>query len=976
MEQRIIYFVSEEKSCYNGAMDPSLTAGKSYSSFTLVDITHCPDYNGTGYLFRHERTGFEVYFFQADDEECFFSYNVFTPPRDNTGVFHILEHTVLTGSKKYPVRDPFMGMDRNSVNTFLNAMTGPDRTYYPAASPVKKDFDNIFSVYTDAVFNPLLRKESFMQEGIRLSREGFEGVVFSEMKGDVSNHSSVVFNTANRYLFPEGSPYTYESGGDPVSIPDLSYEKFLETCRKYYVPANMTLFLYGSLDILEKLEFLEREYLSSREAGERAPRPEEPERWTEEKRVRATSDAEDGEEGASITLSWLLGDASDPFSGTIWSLIVGVLLGNPGCPLYRAIIDSGVGRDISSEGGMNDSFSVLTFSTGFAGADEKDADRAGKVILEALGRICDEGIDGKLVEATLRRMEFTLREIKESTPKGYRMFFNRIDRGWAYGRNPSDMLSPTKEIDYIRQKLREEDDYLENFIRHNLLENPHRLLSVVVMDENNRAENERIIERKFREYSPLFNEEEERRYLSFEDSEDSPEALATLPRLTLGDIPSYLRTIEHREIDGIRVSPAYTAGIVYADIAFDCSDFTDEELEYASVLTRMLTMTNVGNLDYSEFLTLLRSSTGAFSSLLETGTTCSGRERDSVFVRFKSLEEHYCESLDLVRRLLREGDFSSPERVTAVLRDIQSDYESSFVRQAHLFALSAASQYYSGALYSAEKTQGLSFWFRVVEFLKGDISSLGEKLGKTAKKLFVKERVTFHLVTEEGKEEKLSSLSGAFVSSLPSGKKGEDVVRNPGKAGNTAFTFSSPVSYVSLAFPSPLPGDRDTGALRMFLSIISRSSLWANEREKGGAYGSGASLDISEDICYFYTYRDPRLDESVSDFRLSVESEVFTPDKLEDGKLRVLSKEVRPTGPQSRGITDLRRYLYGITDEIRAALRSALLETTVDDLERARKRCLELMDGESAVSVLSSSGAVKKSRLKFRTRRLPFSTRG
>ena len=957
-------------------MDSSLTAGKSYSSFTLVDIRECPDYNGTGYLFRHDRTGFEVYFFSTDDEECFFSYNVFTPPSDNTGVFHILEHTVLTGSKKYPVRDPFMGMDRNSVNTFLNAMTGPDRTYYPAASPVKKDFDNIFSVYTDAVFDPLLRRESFMQEGIRLTRDGFDGVVFSEMKGDVSNHSSVVFNTANRYLFPEGSPYTYESGGDPGSIPDLTYEKFIETYRKYYVPANMTLFLYGSLDILEKLEFLEREYLSSREAGERAPRPSQPAAWTEERRVKASSDAEDGEDGASITLSWLLGDASEPFPGTIWSLIVGVLLGNPGCPLYRAIIDSGVGRDISSEGGMNDSFSALTFSTGFAGADEKDADRAEKVILEALERICDEGIDRTLIEATLRRMEFTLREIKESTPKGYRMFFNRIDRGWAYGRNPSDMLSPTKEIDYIRRKLSREDKFLENYIRHNLLENPHRLLSVVVMDEDNAGKNERIIEEKFREQTSLFDEEEERRYLDFEDSEDSPEALQTLPRLSFDDIPSYLRTIERKEIDGILVSPGYTAGIVYADIAFECSDFTDEELEYASVLTRMLTMTNVGELDYSEFLTLLRSSTGAFSSLLETGTTCSDRERDFVLVRFKSLEDHYGESLDLVRRLLGDGDFSSPERVTAVLRDIQSDFESSFVRQAHLFALSAASQYYSGALYSAEKTQGLSFWFRVVELLKGNIPALGEKLAETAGKLFVKERVTFHLVTEEGKEEKFASLSGAFVSSLPAGAKGEDVIRDPGKTENTAFTFSTPVSYVSLAFPSPLPGDRDTGALRMFLSIISRSALWALEREKGGAYGSGASLDISEDICYFYTYRDPRLDESVSDFRLSVESEVFTPDKLEDGKLRVLSKEVRPTGPQSRGITDLRRYLYGITDEIRASLRTALLETTLDDLERARKRCLELMDGNSAVSVLSSSGAAKKSGLKFRARKLPFSTRG
>ncbi len=948
-----------------------MTAGKSYSSFTLVDVSACSDYNGMGYLFRHEKTGFEVYFFSTRDKECFFSYNVFTPAFDNTGVFHILEHTVLTGSRRYPVKDPFMGIDRNSVNTFLNAMTGPDRTYYPAASPVKKDFDNIFSVYTDAVFDPLLRKESFMQEGIRRTKEGFEGVVYSEMGGDVSTHSSVVFNTANRYLFNPGSTYTFESGGDPDDIPSLTYEKFIETYKRYYVPANMSLFLYGDLDILEKLEFLDREYLSSRDGGVRIPRPGLPDRWTKPRFVRAVSGAEEGEEGASITISWLLGPSSDPLLGTVSSLLVDILLGNPGCPLYKAVIDSSIGHDISNEGGINDSFAGLTFSVGFSGAHEEDAEKAQDVILESLGRIAHEGIDRTLIEASIRRMEFRLQEIKDGTPNGYRLFFSRIDKGWAFGRNPSGMLRIRDEIAYIRECLEKNGRFFEDWIEDNLINNPHRLLSVVVMDEESTARRKRILGENLEKYR--YDRNEEKLFLLAGEREDSPEALSTLPRLEVEDIPLENRSIPRKTVDGILVSNLPTNGIVYADFVFDTSDFTTEELEAVSLLARMLTMTNVGPLSYSEFLTRLKFTTGAFSSLFESGTTCSGREKDYILLRFKSLDEHFSESLCLIGKLLTEGDFSSPERVGAVLRDIQSDYESSLSGQAHLFALSSASRTLTPSLYTAERTQGISFWLTVTKLLEDDIPSVGERIKNAAVRAFTSGRLTFHMVCGEKNEEKHLEAVRSFISSLPRGGETGTYEREiEGDRGDTAFTFSSPVNYIACAFSTPSEPDRDIAPLRMLFSLVSRSALWALEREKGGAYGSGASLDINENIGFFYTYRDPRLDGSIRDFSLALKSETFTPDKLSDTKLRVLSREVKPTGPQSKGLTDLRRFLYGITDEMRWEMRDALLKTTIDDLERARKRALSLMENGN-VTVLCSAKALGKAGKKFNKIKLPFS---
>lgn len=449
-----------------------------------------------------------------------------------------------------------------------------------------------------------------------------------------------------------------------------------------------------------------------------------------------------------------------------------------------------------------------------------------------------------------------------------------------------------------------------------------------------------------------------------------------LPRLSLDDIPKGMTTIARETRNGILVSEMATNGIVYADAAFDCSDFTTEELEYCSLLTRLLTMTNVGELSYSEFLTRMRFSSGGFSTVLESGTTTDGRERDSLIIRFKSLSEYYGETLSLVERLLKEGDFSSPERLKAALRDIQSDYESAVQRDGHLFALSSASRFFSPSLYTAEKTQGLSFWFRVNEMLSQDIDALRVKMEAVSKKIFAQKRIICHLVVDAEDAPAALDLTLSFVSRLPEGEEfGVSPVRAVATSRRLAYTLSTSVNYTSLVFRSPAAEDEDTAAMRVFLSLISHSSLWANEREKGGAYGTAASLDINEGICCFCTYRDPRLDSSINDYSRSVEEETVTDEKLVDTLLRVLAKDIRPTGPQSRGIVDLRRFLYGISDDLRLRLRDAMLKVGVTDLERARKRILSLMKEDEAVTVITSSRSARESSEKFRIIKLPFNNK-
>lgn len=949
-----------------------------YSGFRLLDVKEISDYNSIGYLFKHIKTDMEVYFLSSDDNECFFSYNIYTPPFDNTGVFHILEHTVLTGSKRFPVRDPFMTIDRNSCNTFLNAMTGPDRTYFPAASPVKKDFDNIFSVYTDAVFDSLLRKESFMQEGIRLVKTKnslqAEGVVFSEMKGDISDHSSVVQSTINRFLFDEKSPYRFESGGNPPDIIDLSYEKFIETYRKYYVANNITLFLYGNLDIEEKLSFLNDNYLKDRERGEKIERAKSPKEWSEGKTVRATSDSDEDDDSASVMLSWLLGPSSDSKLNTLLSLLVDILLGNPGCPLYKRIIESGLGLDISSESGMNDSEVNLTFAVGVSGAEEKDSEKIKEMIFSSLREIVEEGLDKTLIEASIRRMEFRHQEIKEGLPTGYRIFFTRVDKGWAYGKNPSEMLEPRKEIQYIRESLEEDGNFFEKWIEKNLLNNSNVLLSIIVMDKNNSTKREAEIQRKIEERKGYYSDEDEKRYKKYEGEKDSVESLKSLPRLTLSDIPNITNEIKREEHYGIIVSPLHTNGIVYSDIAFDVSDLTIEELEYVSLLSRVITMTNVGELSYSEFLTKLRFSTGAFSSIFECGTTCSGKERDFLLIRFKSLNEHFKESLDLVLSLINEGDFSSSERISAVLKDIESDFESSVVSQAHLFSLTSSSRTFSPSLYISEKTQGLSYWIKIKSMLKQKSEDIGEKLKEVAEKVFSKNRVIYHLTCEDDVVDDFASLSSLFIKGIRgeerSGEASHIISTNEKK--NIAYTFSTPVSYIALSAPVCAEDKNYCSSERMLISILSQSELWTLVREKGGAYGTGASLDITENIIYFYSYRDPRLDKTIDDFFLSIEKEDLTEEKLENAKLKVLAKDVRPVGPQSKGIVDLRRYLYEITDSLRRDIKESMLSVSLSDMEKAKSTLIEQLKNDNSITALTSSKMVKKSKNNFEVIPLPF----
>ncbi len=956
-------------------MERIFTVGDTLHGFEVISKRNIPDYRAEGILFRH-KSGFEVYLLSNDDGECFFTYTIYTPPKDNSGVFHILEHTLLTGSEKYPVRDPFMTMIRNSCNTFLNAMTGPDRTYFPAASPVKKDFDNIFNVYTDAVFSPLLRKTSFEQEGIRLSAKGglhFEGIVFSEMQGDISQHDSVVSNSASRPLFSETSPYRYEFGGNPPDICDLTYEEFVNTYKKYYVPANMTLFLYGNLDIEEKLSYLDENYLSNRQSGEKIKRIERESHWTMPRSYRATSNADEDTISSTTMLSWLLGESENPDLNTELSLVVDILLGSPGSPLYKAIINSGFGRDLSSESGMSDSFRELIFSVGIDGTAEKDLKKIEQYIVSALKSIVEKGLDPVEIEAAIRRKEFQLQELPSGMPLGYTLFFSRIDKGWAYGKDPSDMLDSKVAIKRIRKEWEEDKNYFENWISKNIIDNSHRLLSVTVMDKDTQKKLLEEIDKKVEEHKSDYSKSDEEEFLHFEAEEDKGEDIEKLPRLYSSDIPNERLDYTHVLDDRIIATDFPSGGIVYGDMAFDVTDFSYEELEDLSLLSRLILMTNVGDKDYSQFLTQLRFTTGAANFSLEAGSTEKGEEKVYLFARFKSLFEYYNDALRLFKALFTSADLHSKDRIKAALSDIDSDFQSYVARAGHQFAMGNASSTLNSSLYTTERIMGIDYWYRVAKMLKDEVDILPERLEHIYRKVFVENRLYFHISADKENLDKVSKATKEFIATL---ERGTAVCSSPRKfepfTKYSAYTFSTPVNYIGLTFKCGEQDTKEGSAEKMLLSICSKNSLWSFIREKGGAYGVGGATDSVEVFSYIYTYRDPRIDGSIEDFKRAIEEEKLTSAKLEDGRLAVLSRDVKPSGPGAKAMIDFRRFLYGITDELRHKRKDSMLSLTLEDLEKSRSTLLSRLEGEVSITVLADLKSLDKSTYDFEVNALPF----
>ena len=935
--------------------------GDELFGFKLIEIERLNEYDGFGLLYKHEATAMEIYHVLNDDKELFFSYVFETIPNDNTGVAHIIEHSVLSGSKKYPIRDPFMQLQKSSACTFMNALTYPSKTLYPAASPLEKDFDNIFKVYTDAVFAPLLREETFMQEGIRLhcNKEGdfvYKGVVFNEMLGDRNDGEYVANNLCLRSLYPD-TAYNFSSGGEPIDIVDLDYKKFKSFYMQYYHPTNSKLFLYGDLKIEKYLELLNKEYLSECAKINVSKGNLVPTRWKEPRTLSITCPGSDDDSGAMVATSFVTTDSSVPLEVITLSFIYELLLGSTGCPFYKAMLDSKLGEDVSNISGISTDYTLMPLTIAFSGVKDKDPEKIEKFILKQLAKVVETGFEKELVAATLKRLSFQIHEKPASNPMGL-IVLKRALRGWLRGLSPVSTIEYSKAVDELKLKMNDNPRYLEEWIDTNVINNNHRLLFVATPDSNEMDKYNEKLAKKIKDKTAEINEEEKQFYiektktfLDFQDKGDSEEDLKSVPKLFIEDLPQDIRCYEH-EMLKIKDTPVWlmndaTNSIAYFDIFLHLEDFSTREIMLLPLYTKILENCSVGDMDNTKVMTEVMHNTGGFNISLEGGSKISQERCLGIIFRIKMLNEDIHNAIDLTKKIIKESKIDDYKAIWNSLVDMKNMYKSVASSAGYRFATIAASSDYSDNAKIIEQLLGITQWTFLKSIKREDVANLANELNELKEKINNLNRFEIHLTCEEEKTDECKNTLEDFLNSfeataiIDNNKKYERFENVKGKRG---YILPSSVNHTSYVIPAKPLGSKENSVQRILSSILSGNDLWNEIRVLGGAYGVDCHVESLERLFIFISASDPNLSKTFEVFKNTLEkySNVLVDKSLiDDAIIGNVANDLKPYGPDRKSIIDFRRILYNIEDEVRRNSRKEILNVNSADIQNEAKALSE-----------------------------------
>ena len=632
----------------------ALTHDTSYNGFTVLDITSIPDFDSLGIWLRHEATGLEVFHMLNDDEENLFGFVFKTPPEDSTGAAHILEHSVLCGSKNYPLKDPFIRLGNQSVKTFLNAMTFPDKTVYPASSLIEADYFNLMAVYGDAVFFPLLKKEIFLQEAHRLEIDetgnvSIQGVVYNEMKGNYSSFESVVSDWTVRSILP-GTAYAHDAGGDPAEIPNLSYEKFKNFHKKYYDPSNCRLFLYGNIATEKQLDFLNERFLndpsfknepfaglmaSQRDLESFSATEVKPFTSPVECRVGGPSlstESSGENSGPTVLFSWLIGVTEDPEQFMEAVLISQILLGHDGSPLSKALIDCGLGEDIAPNTGVESELRYLLFSVGLREMQGGKESELEKVIIGTIQKLIQEGVPHEDIEAAIMAVDFADREIKRSHGPYSLTLMRRCLRGWLNGAHPAKTIFNRKAFQKIKEKLASDPLYLKNLLRMYFIENKHMVCLTVTPEDNYEQLMKETFDKQIAKLTAGKSRDELEKNIKeqmdslheYQSSSDSEQLCALLPHIHPSDLDSSIDTIKTERFN-LRGIPSFlhrqsVNGIVYAEIGFPCDTFSPSDFPLLPFFSTVMVNTGFSGMDWAEAASYTARISGSLDSALFTSS--------------------------------------------------------------------------------------------------------------------------------------------------------------------------------------------------------------------------------------------------------------------------------------------------------------------------------------------------------------------
>ena len=933
-----------------------LEAIKKLDAYRVVEHKMIEEMQSEGIVLEHKKTKARLFLVSNDDENKVFCIGFRTPPDNDCGLPHILEHSVLCGSDKFPLKDPFVELVKGSLNTFLNAMTYPDKTVYPVASCNDKDFHNLMDVYMDAVLHPNIYKEEkiFRQEGWHYELESkdapliYNGVVYNEMKGAYSSPESILDSVTQKTLFPD-TCYGKDSGGDPVHIPELSYEKFLDFHRTYYHPSNSYIYLYGDMDMAEKLTCLDEEYLSHYEERPVDSRIREQKAFAEpvEREFSySITEGESEEDATYLSVNTVVGDDLDPKLYVAFQILEYTLLDAPGAPLKQALIDAGIGKDVM--GGYESGILQPYFSIIAKDANKEQKGEFLAIVKGTLRKLADQGINRKSLLAGMNYFEFKYREADYgSAPKGLMYGLQCLD-SWLYDGDPMTHLCYQETFDFLKKEV--ENGYFEQLIRDYLLDNPFEAVIVVAPEKNLTAKEDEKLAKKLAAYKASLSEEEleklvtaTRELKEYQDTPSTQEILAKIPLLKREDIEKKAETFfwKEKEEGGIKVlhHNFFTSWIGYLKVLFNTEVLPQEDLPYAGLLKSILGSISTEHYSYSDLTSEIHLNSGGVDFSVTSYPDLADPERfTGAFVAsIRVLYDKLDFGFTILEEILNHSVFTDEKRLGEVIQETRSRAKMKLENAGHSTAVSRATSYFSATAYYNELTGGTAYYHFLEQLEKDYANKKGEimaRLQEVSRKLFTRANMLVNYTADDKGYEQLPQNLKLLADKLPQGSGEKHAFTHPVKNVNEGLKTSAQVDYVARCGNFRDAGLEYTGALKILQVILSYDYLWLNIRVKGGAYGCMSGFGRSGEG-YLVSYRDPNLKET-NDIYESIPAylEAFDPDERDMTKyvIGTISNLDAPLTPSVKGSRGLSAYLSGVTEEMMQTERDQILGAAKEDI--------------------------------------------
>ncbi len=956
------------------------------SGFSINKITPLKDIRSTAYEMIHTQSGARLLYLHNSDEENLFSVAFKTPPYDDTGLPHILEHSVLCGSKRYPVKDPFVELLKTSLATFLNAMTYPDKTVYPCASMNEEDFHNIVRVYCDAVFFPLLTKSHFKQEGHRFAISGqpgskdctlsVQGVVYNEMKGVYSDLDGIIGKEESKSILPDNC-YGKDSGGDPLEIPSLTYKKFKAFHSKYYHPSNSYIIIYGSFDIKKTLEILDSEYLSKFNVRKVNPIIKKQKRWTAPvcKTIRYPLESgENTKKKAAVTINFLANSLNDTLTSLAMSVLELYLLDNSSSPLRKALMDSQYGEALTGSGYAD--FQRDTFFTiGLKNIDEKNVDKIVELVLSVCKKEADQGLDQNRLDCVFNRLTLDAMEIQSSYPL---VLMDRIYDYWIYDSDPLCMMQLNQHIEKLKKLVKSKSGFFENLLLKYIINNKHYSALTFIPDTDYHKKMDKEQEEKLEKTKNTFSKTElikikkDSQHLeAFQEQPNSHEALKTLPKLSLSKIEKNITMVKrefvHEKNRTLIFNDLFSNGINYLNMALDLKTIPADLLDFLPVFKSVFLKMGTTRYSYTEMAEREAFYTGGISSSLSSEGNFDGYKAYCPYLIMfsKSLGCNLENMLQIMLERLHECDFSDVKRLKEVILQRRTALRGSIVSAGSSYAISFAAQGISENLWLSEKFGGVThirFLNNLADNFKENQDLIITKLNLIRNYILENSTLSLSFIGDDCQKKIITDWSQKVISSSKPvfDIKREHFSKNILRSG---IVVPAAVAYNAGIFETISSSDESASALLLIGNFLTYNYLWEEIRVKRGAYGAHANYSSLNGVFGFSTYRDPCIKESFETFKKALqflEKGLTSKETLEQAIIGTLKNLDKPIRPEDAVGLSLSRHIRNITDDHRRKFRTSLLDLTPKKIKHAACTVLEPRMKELSICSISGKKQLEK----------------